>query len=103
MRFRNDSDEHACGKRVPGELSHKYDDLGGIACLRTDGHAGECVAISCDAAAADGVCFGCRMPLGGPPRADCEHREAHGRWPTAHESDCPFVRGEACRCPMGNL
>ena len=24
-------------------------------------------------------------------------------WPTEHEADCPFLRGESCRCPMGNL
>ena len=24
-------------------------------------------------------------------------------WPTEHESDCPSLRGENCRCPMGNL
>lgn len=72
MRFRHDSDERACGKAVGHGEMH-----GPFACLRTADHDGECIALACDAAAADGVCFGCRMPLDGPPRIDCERRGAH--------------------------
>jgi hypothetical protein len=72
MKFRPDSDEHACGERVPGELSDKYADLGGIACMRIEGHEGEHIGMVRDAAIADGVEFCCRIPLGATVhRDDC--------------------------------
>ena len=49
MKYNAHSDEQSCGRRVPGELSDKYDDLGGLACMRIAGYDGECVAITRDA------------------------------------------------------
>jgi hypothetical protein len=69
IRYRNDSDERACGGAIPD------DKFGPLACLRTSGHLGECIAIACDAAVADGVCFGCRIPLGSGHRDDCYARK----------------------------
>jgi hypothetical protein len=64
MRYNDYSDEESCGKRVPGELSDRYDDLGGLACMRTQGHEGECISTAGDAGRADGVhCWCCRMRL----------------------------------------
>jgi hypothetical protein len=71
MRFRHDTDEESCPRSI---LDEKF---GPLACLRRRGHCGKCIALMCDAAAADGVCFDCRMPLDGPPRTDCERRDAH--------------------------
>lgn len=74
MRFRRDSPEECCGKVVPGS-EEKYGDLGGLACMRTAGHAGECEPTGRDAANMDGVCYACRAPLNGPHRADCDRRK----------------------------
>lgn len=52
VRFRSDSPEMSCGKVLPGD----------VVCLRTHGHDGKCIAMMCDAAAADGVCHACRAP-----------------------------------------
>lgn len=71
VKFRSDSEETACGKRVAGDLSDKYDDLGGLACMRSSGHTGDCIALMRDAADADGVCFGCREKHGRPHSPDC--------------------------------
>lgn len=80
MKFRPDSDERACGAETNhGELH------GSFACLRTAGHSGEHIALMCDAARADGVCFGCRERTG--HQADCLRRKPHGK-------DCPH------RCSM---
>lgn len=69
MKFNPHSDEQSCGRRVPGELSDKYDDLGGLACMRTAGHDGDCIAMVRDAGIADGVHWCCREAL------DDEHAE----------------------------
>lgn len=70
MKFTHHSDEQACGKRVPGDRSDEYDALGGLACMRTAGHAGECISPVRDAGIADGVHWCCRQPLA----------EAHADW-----------------------
>ncbi len=64
MRFRHDTLEHACSKAV----DHR---LGPMACMRREGHEGKCAAMARDAGIADGVCFGCREPLGLGHRDDC--------------------------------
>ena len=72
MKFNDYSDEESCGKRVPGKMSDRYEDLGGLACMRTQGHAGECIATAGDAGVADGVHWCCRI------RLDLDH---HARCP----------------------
>lgn len=67
MKFRPDTDERACGKSIV----HR---AGLMACLRTAGHDGECVAVAGDAGRADGVCWACRVPEGDEHRADCHAR-----------------------------
>jgi hypothetical protein len=71
MKFRRDSDEVSCPKAILTGLGAKYLELGGLVCLRTAGHDGECIALACDAAAADGVCYCCRVPVGEAHRDDC--------------------------------
>lgn len=63
MRYNSYSDEVACGKRVPGEMSDRYADLGGIACMRTAGHDGECEGMMGHAGQLDGVRWCCRVAL----------------------------------------
>jgi len=70
VRFRPDSDEETCSKVVYVGLLHN-DDLNPFICLRRAGHDGECIALACDAAKADGVCSKCREPAGEPHRNDC--------------------------------
>ncbi len=61
VRFRDDSDEEWCGE--PIEMPGKS--YSPVVCLRRQGHGGDHIAMSRDAARADGVCHGCRMPLVG--------------------------------------
>lgn len=70
MKFNAHSDEQSCGRRVPGKLSDKYNELGGLACVRTAGHDGACIAIMREAGIADGVRWCCRVKLG----------EEHATW-----------------------
>lgn len=77
MKFNKYSDEQSCGKRVPGEQSDKYDDLGGLACMRSAGHDGECLAMLRDAGIADGVHWCCRVKID----------EAHMGWCPIHGRD----------------
>ena len=63
MKFNGYSDEESCGKRVPGKISDRYNDLGGMVCLRTQGHAGVCISMAGDAGVADGVHWCCRIQL----------------------------------------
>ena len=79
MRFNAHSDEQSCGRRVPGKLSDKYEKLGGLACMRTVGHGGECLATMRDAGIADGVRWCCRVKLG----------EEHAAW-------CPAIGSDGC-------
>lgn len=71
MRFRKDSDEQSCDRVI---ASVRYEGLGGLACMRRAGHDGKCIALMCDAAEADGVCFGCREAIGEPHKVDCYAR-----------------------------
>lgn len=71
MKFNAHSEERSCGRRVPGELSDKYSDLEGLACARTAGHTGECIAVARDAGIADGVRWCCRVKLGEDHAAWC--------------------------------
>ena len=64
MKFRNDSDEQACGKPIE-RPRHT------VVCLRTSGHGGECIAAMRHAAEADGLAHCCRARLG-EHRPDCE-------------------------------
>lgn len=73
MRFRKDSDEEVCGEVVPGS-DRGPAEYGGLACLRTRGHAGECVSMMRDAARADQRCVHCRAPLAEPHRRECRTR-----------------------------
>ena len=76
MKFNAHSDEQACGRRVPGEISDRYADLGGLACMRTAVHPGECIALARDAGTADGVHWCCREHLEAPHAAWCPSRGA---------------------------
>lgn len=69
MRFRLDSDEEACGERI--EEPKFFERHGAFMCMRTKGHAGEHLSRMDLAANADGVCPGCRSPIGEPHKADC--------------------------------
>ena len=69
MKFREDSEERTCNGSIPHA---RYEAL---ACMRVEGHEGECIALMGDAARADGVCFGCRETLGMPHKADCYARQ----------------------------
>ena len=62
IRFSRDTDEVACGKSIPLRFSRGERFL--VGCMRTNKHPGKCVSMMCDAAKADGVCFGCRQPVG---------------------------------------
>lgn len=73
VRFNDHSDEQACGKRVPGDLSDEYDDVGGLACARTAGHDGQCESMLRDAARADGVHGCCRTKCSDPHAEWCTH------------------------------
>jgi len=77
MKFNGYSDEETCGKRVS---------VAGIsvavACLRTQGHVGECIAMAGDAGAADGVHFCCRT------RLDLDH---HAQCPLLYSADGKYV------------
>jgi len=75
VKFNAHTDEQTCGRRVPGDLSDRYSDLGGLACMRTAGHGGECVAVARDAASADGVRWCCRVKLGDDHAAWCLSRD----------------------------
>ena len=79
MKFNDYADEESCGKRVPGKMSDHYEDLGGIACLRTQGHAGECIAGAGDAGVADGVHWCCRIRLDLDHHARCPLHGADGK------------------------
>lgn len=68
MRYRRDTEERACGKVIDLERWAEY---GGLACLRTAGHPGDCIAMAGDAGRADGVCWECRVPEGASHRTDC--------------------------------
>jgi hypothetical protein len=70
IRFSRDSDEVACGKSIPLRFSRGERFL--VGCMRTKGHKGKCVSMTCDAAKADGVCWGCRA------RAGESHRTVYG-------------------------
>lgn len=50
---------------TPAENCHEILDYNGseVACMRAGGHDGECIALACDAADADGVCHRCRQPI----------------------------------------
>lgn len=74
MKFNSHSDEQSCGRRVPGEMSDKYNELGGLACMRTAGHDGECIALLRLAGIADGVHWCCRGKLGEEHAAWCSTR-----------------------------
>lgn len=76
MKFNDHSDEQTCGRRVPGELSDKYDDLGGLMCMRMAGHDGACMAIARDAGIADGVHWCCRAKLDEAHAAWCRRSDA---------------------------
>ncbi len=66
MKFRKDSDERSCNGSIP---SGKW--YGPLACMRTAGHKGKHIAAMNLAALADGVCFGCRVPIETPHKPDC--------------------------------
>lgn len=77
VKFRKDTDEETCGEVIPGsDKDPKYADHGGLACMRTADHDGEHISLLCDAAAADGVCHGCRLPMPGRHRVDCHSHNA---------------------------
>jgi hypothetical protein len=76
VKFNAYSDEQSCGRRVPGEMSDKYSDLGGLACMRTAGHIGECIAVMRDAGIADGARWCCRVKLDEAHAAWCPSRSA---------------------------
>jgi hypothetical protein len=68
MKYRNDRPEESCPKVLP-ELG--FAEHGGIVCMRIAGHEGPCEAAVLDAAALDGVCWGCRNALGSPHEPGC--------------------------------
>ena len=68
-RFSRGSDEEICGKTVVKVFGKKKIKC---ACLRTAEHPGECVAMSYDAAKADGVCYGCRQKVWDEHRKGCD-------------------------------
>jgi len=55
-------------------MSDRYEHLGGLACLRTEGHDGECISAANEAGEADGVYWCCRQPLS----------ESHAVWCFLH-------------------
>jgi hypothetical protein len=63
---------------VPGDLSDKYDDIGGLVCLRTAGHDGACIATAGEAGLADGVHWCCREALDDEHAEWCPLRETEG-------------------------
>lgn len=73
MKFRKDSPEEVCPKVIMGDAAnpHRWEEFGGLACMRIAGHEGECESMAATAAEADGVCHGCRNPLTGPCKPDC--------------------------------
>ena len=62
IRFSRDTDEVACGKSIRMRFSRGESFL--VGCMRTNKHPGKCIAMAYDAAKADGVCYGCRQPVG---------------------------------------
>ena len=66
MKFRRDSDEEACGHRIP-----IAEDYGPLVCMRTAGHDGDHIALVGEAGEADGVCWECRVPVRALHREDC--------------------------------
>lgn len=71
MKFSKHSDEQMCGKQMIGEKFAKYDKCGGVACMRTAGHLGECIAIAGDAGRADGVHWCCRSDINAEHQSWC--------------------------------
>ena len=73
MKFNEYSGEETCGKRA------RYGDLNDLACLRTEGHTGEGIAMACDVAVADGVHLCCRTKLDLDHHALCRLHGADGK------------------------
>jgi hypothetical protein len=73
VRFNHISDEEACGLPMRDPVFQ-----GELACLRTKGHAGVCIARMNAAGDADGVWWCCRVPLGQPHTDWCVARPGDG-------------------------
>lgn len=58
MRFSSHSNEESCPKVIASERHP-----GGLACMRTQDHPGDCVPEANKAGEADGVRWCCRVPL----------------------------------------
>lgn len=101
MKFRRDSDEVACSKVVGEEY----------ACMRAADHKGACISLARDAAFADGVCPGCREPLGKPHKEDCgkfyvqdrEHTLIAFLMGLARDGYYPCCAGTICQAKDGDV
>lgn len=61
-KFNNITSDTICSKVIPNsDKDSRYSDYGGLACMRVEGHQGDCISTMWKAAKADGVwCSLCR-------------------------------------------